>query len=97
VDAVDKAAKTVKVGERVFHVTAETRLEKNGKPATLADAVVGEPIRGSARKTEDGTLKAVSMSFGVKPEGEAPAGEKPAVIPKPGKQGTAKPDEKVPE
>jgi len=66
VDAVDKDAKTVKVGERVFHVSAQTKIEKDGKAATLADAVVGEPVRGSARKGDDGKMTLVSVSFGAK-------------------------------
>ena len=66
VDAVDKDAKTVKVGERVFQVSTQTKIEKDGKSATLADAVVGEPVRGSARKGDDGKLTLVSVSFGAK-------------------------------
>jgi len=81
VDAVDKNAKTVKVGERVFHVTSDTHIKKDEKPGTLNDATVGEAIRGSYRKAEDGKLNAVSLSFGAKPaEGEKSAApvEKPA-------------------
>ena len=73
-DAVDKQAKTLKVGERVFHITSETRIKKDEKPATLDDGVVGEPVRGSYHQTENGKLNAVSVSFGQKPaEGEKPA------------------------
>ena len=84
VDAIDKTAKTVKVGERVFHVTAETRIMKNEKPAKLDDAAVGEEVRISYRKTDDGKLNAVSLSFGVKPaEAEgAPAKKQPNAEPK---------------
>jgi len=79
VDAVDKTAKTIKVGERVFHVTAETRIMKNEKPATLDDAAAGEAVRGSYHKTDDGKLNAVSVSFGEKPAAPASApAEKPA-------------------
>jgi len=69
--AVDKAAKTVTVGERVFQVTADTKIKKLGKPATLADAAVGEEIGGTYIKNDDGKLTAKSLRFGPKPEGEA--------------------------
>src|SRR5690349_17873467 len=49
--AVDKTAKTIKVGERTFHITSETKIHKGGKPATLDDAVVGEVVGGAARPT----------------------------------------------
>src|SRR6266542_1390773 len=60
IDAVDKTAKTIKVGERTFQVTAETRMMKAGKPATLDDAVVGDEI-GGTYKEADGKLNAVSL------------------------------------
>jgi len=72
--AVDKTAKTVKVGERTFHVTAETRIEKTGKPATLDDAVVGENV-GIYYKDEGGKLMALTLRFGPPPEG-GPEGKK---------------------
>jgi len=65
---VDKTAKTIKVGERTFHVTSETRIMKAGKPATLDDAVVGEEV-GGTYKEADGKLNAVSLRLGPRPEG----------------------------
>jgi len=88
--AVDKAAKTVTVGERVFRVTAETRIRKHGKPATLADAVVGEEIGGSYTKGDDGKLTAKSLRFGPKPEGAAKAEGKAAA----GAEGKKEKDQK---
>ena len=41
--AVDKTAKTIKVGESIYQITSETKIIKDGKPATLDDGVVGEP------------------------------------------------------
>ena len=73
VGAVDKSAMTFTVGERVFQITADTKIKKNGKDATLEDAVVGEDVGGSAKKTEDGKLIATSVRFGPKPD----APEKP--------------------
>ena len=66
VDAVDTKAMTLKVGNRAFQITADTKIMKNGQPATLSDAVAGEPVRGVYKKTDDGKLEAVSLSLGVK-------------------------------
>jgi hypothetical protein len=69
--AVDKKAGTIKVGERIFHVTAETRIVKDEKAATLADGVVGDKVGGAYLKESDGTLRAVSLRFGDKPASSA--------------------------
>lgn len=71
VSAVDKAAMTFTVGERTFQVTSESKLTKGGKPATLADAAVGDEVGGRYQKTADGKLVALSVRFGPKPEAEA--------------------------
>jgi hypothetical protein len=67
--AVDKGAKTIKVGERVFQVTSETKMWKNSKPATLDDATVGEDVGGSYIQGQDGKLTAKMLRFGPKAEG----------------------------
>jgi hypothetical protein len=64
--AVDTNAKTLTVGELTLQVTADTKITKNGQPATLADGVVGQPVAGSYQKTADGKLNAVSVHFGAK-------------------------------
>lgn len=71
VAALDKTAKTVTVGERVFQVTSDTKIRKDGKPATLDDAVVGDEIGGTYTKGDDGKLTAKTLRIGPKPEGEA--------------------------
>lgn len=77
ISKVDKAAMTITVGEtekaRTFQITSETRLMKAGKPAILDDAVVGEEIGGTYRKTDDGKLQALSVRLGPKPEKAPPA------------------------
>jgi len=70
VAAVDKDAKTVTVGERVFHVSSETKLMKGNQSATVADIVVGDVISGNYTKSDDGKLTAKMMRFGVKPAGD---------------------------
>jgi hypothetical protein len=73
ISAVDKTAKTITVGERTFQVTSETKIMKAEKPATLDGAAVGEAIRGSYKKTDDGKMVAQRLWIGPKPEvpGEA--------------------------
>ena len=66
--AVDKAAKTIKLGESVYQVTSETKITKDGKPATLNDGVVGEPVSGYAKPTSDGKMAATTVRFGAKVE-----------------------------
>jgi hypothetical protein len=69
--AVDASGKTLTVGSRTFEVTAATKIFNNGEPATLSDGKVGEPVRGTYQKTENGKLEAVTLHFGAK------TGEKP--------------------
>jgi hypothetical protein len=69
--AVDTTAKTITVGTLTLQITSDTKVTKDGKPATLSDAVVGEPVGGSYTKTADGKLNAVTVHFGVKPKKKA--------------------------
>jgi len=75
---VDKATMTVKVGERVFRVTSETKLMKSDQPATFADIKVGDVIGGNYLKGDDGKLTAKMIRVGPKPEAteKAPKSEK---------------------
>jgi hypothetical protein len=66
---VDKTAKTITLDDkskRTFQITSETKLMKNGKPATLDDGVVGEPVTGTYQKEDDGKLVAKVVYFGGK-------------------------------
>lgn len=69
VAAIDLEAKTVKVGERTFVVTEDTRITKGGQRAKLEDGKVGEEIGGAYRQ-QDGKLVAVSIRFGPRPEAD---------------------------
>ena len=76
-EAVDKTAKTVKVGERTFQVTSETRITKSSKPATLDDAKIGEEIAGAYKQADGGRLELRSLRLGPKaPEGKPAKEEK---------------------
>jgi hypothetical protein len=74
VGVVQKVDKTVgsitlngKDGGRVFYITLQTKITKNGQPATLADAKLGEEAAGTFRD-EGGKRLAVSLRLGPKPE-----------------------------
>lgn len=69
--SVDKQAKTVKIGERTFHITADSKINKAGKPATLDDATVGEEVGGQYREGADKKLNVVSLRIGPRPDAPA--------------------------
>jgi hypothetical protein len=66
--ALDKTAKTITVGKRTFQITSESKISKGGKPAQLADGVVGEEVSGYVKPTDSGKLVATTVHFGPKPE-----------------------------
>lgn len=74
--AVDKQAKTIKVGERTFQVVADTKIAKAGKAATLEDATVGEEVGGSYREGTDKKLNLVSLRIGARPDAQPKPDEK---------------------
>lgn len=66
VGALDANAMTLTVGKLTMQVTSKTKITKDGKPATLADAAVGEPVSGYYVKDADGKLNATTIHFGGK-------------------------------
>jgi hypothetical protein len=68
--AVDTNAMTLTVEKRTFNMTSETTITKDGKPAVLADGVVGEAVRGSYKKNAEGKLDAATVHFGGNAEGK---------------------------
>jgi starvation-inducible outer membrane lipoprotein len=64
---VDKTAKTIKVGESTYQITSTTKITKDGKPATLEDGVVGQPVSGYVKPAASGALAATTVTFGGKP------------------------------
>lgn len=64
--AVDKVAKTIKVGESIYQITSQTKITKAGKPATLEDGVLGDPVTGYVKPTDDGKMTATTVHFGPK-------------------------------
>jgi hypothetical protein len=61
IDAVNKQAKTFKINDRTFNVTSETKISKDGKPATLDDVVAGLDVTGSSREGTDKKLNVVTL------------------------------------
>ncbi len=80
--AVDQEKKTItlmgKERSRTLHLNHETKIMLQGKPATLADAVVGQEVAGQLRKTDDGKETLVSLRIGPKVEEKKAPKEKPA-------------------
>jgi hypothetical protein len=72
VTKVDTNASTFSVGDQTFKIVAESEVTtKDGSKGTVADAVVGEPARGSYTKKSDGTLDVTKVRFGKKSGGKA--------------------------
>ena len=69
--AIDTNAMTFTVGDLTFKVTGESQITKDSKAATIADAVVGEPARGTYTKTADGKLVITKVRFGKGGGGKA--------------------------
>jgi hypothetical protein len=76
VETVDKSAGTLKVGERTFHVTAGTKITKDGKPATFDQTTIGEEVGGAFQQSDGGRLELTSLRIGPKPAKEGKPEEK---------------------
>ena len=68
VSAVDATAMTVKLTTQTLNITSETKITKEGKPATFADITVGEKITGQYKKDSAGKLDATVIHIGAKSE-----------------------------
>lgn len=72
VDSIDANAKTItldgKKSERVLHVTSESVLEKDGKPAKLDEVVSGDYARGLLSRPDGNREILVKATFGPKPD-----------------------------
>lgn len=66
VTAVDVNAKTFTIDDKTYTVTDDSKVSRNGKEATLADVVVGDPAKGSYMTGADGKLDVTKVGFGKK-------------------------------
>ena len=68
ISAVDQSAKTFtiasKESSRVFKITDKTLITKAGSPATMADVMEKEEVRGSYWKNADGSCEAKAVKLG---------------------------------
>lgn len=61
--AVDKVKMTITVGTRTFDITSETKITRDGKPAIIGDAVVGDTVGGAYKSVENGKLTATTVNL----------------------------------
>jgi hypothetical protein len=66
VTAVDATAMTVTVGTKTYNVTSDTKITKDGQPATLADVTVGATVGITYKKDDAGKLTATAIHMGAK-------------------------------
>ncbi|HEY2329748.1 MAG TPA: hypothetical protein VGI63_08040 [Verrucomicrobiae bacterium] len=66
VTAVDATAMTMTIKELTLNITSETKITKEGKPATLSDITVGESVGGTYRKNAEGKLNATVIRIVAK-------------------------------
>src|SRR5262245_15860544 len=78
VSAVDTKAMTFTIDNQVYTIVSESHMTKaaDDSVATLADAVVGEPARGSYVKSADGKFNVTKVRFGKKAGGGKGGGKK---------------------
>ena len=83
VTAIDTNAMTFTVGSEIYALTGESFLNKNGKPAILSEATVGDDVHGTYTKGSDGKSDAAKVWFGKGTDKKSDSG-------KSGKSGTKK-------
>ena len=74
VKTYDKAAASVILQgpkAQTFAIITETKINKDGKPATVDALVAGETIGGRAREGADGRWEALTLNVGKKPAAAA--------------------------
>ena len=67
--ALDATAATVTVGTQTYNITSETKITKDGNPATLADFAVGDMVGGFSKKDGD-KLNATTLHNAKKKKAE---------------------------
>jgi hypothetical protein len=71
ITAVDTNAMTFVVSDQTFTLTSKSEITsaKDDSKATIAEAVVGQPARGTYTKTSDGKNEVTKVRFGKKAGG----------------------------
>ncbi len=65
-----KTDSSVTVDARTIATTATTAVSKNGKPGTLADVNIGDKVKVTAKKGDDGGMQAVMIEVSAKPDAD---------------------------
>jgi len=90
ISSVDKDAKTITFSmvsgkTHTIHITSKTRIRKDGEPATMDDAVVGQKVRGTYRENDSKEWVASTVNIGEPkpraastPAPSTPPADKPA-------------------
>jgi hypothetical protein len=87
IKAVNKSSKAIVLNgkkSQTFFIISETKIKKNGKPATLDQIVAGDSLGGYARQAADGRWEALTLNVEMKnteastAAGTAPGKAKPA-------------------
>ena len=77
ISTVEQTAKTFTIAgkekSRIFKITDTTVITKAGAPATMADIVANDEVRGSYIKAADGSLEAKTVKLGPKTDEEKAA------------------------
>jgi len=78
ISAVDAKAMTFTVDNQTFTIVPETHMTNaaDDSQASIADAVVGETVRGTYTKSADGKLQVTKVRFGKKAGGGKKGGKK---------------------
>lgn len=81
--AVDKVAKTITVGKRVFQVSSETRIFKADRttPAVFDDLIVDHEVTGSCTQADDEKWTAKSIYLKAAPDTKAAPSTAPKSAP----------------
>ncbi len=72
INSIDMSAKSISIGKdkkRTIYITDKTKITRDGKPAMLDAAKVGDDVGGSYREV-GGKMEAGSLRIGPKVEGE---------------------------
>ena len=79
IKSFDKVAKSITLqGEKgdTILVTSQTKVWKDGKPATTEEITAGELVRGAAKEGAEGKWEAMSVYLGQPPARKAPSKSK---------------------
>lgn len=63
-----KTDSSVTVDAKMVATSATTAVSKNGKPGSLSDVNIGDKVKVTAKKSDDGGLQAVMIEVSAKPD-----------------------------